>query len=49
MNILDQILTIVGIELPPGCEDISFIVASVFLLLILQEFYKLLHLLFSRF
>lgn len=49
MNILDQILAIVGVELSPGCEDISFIIGSLFLLIMLMEFYKLLHLLFSRF
>lgn len=49
MNILEQILEIVGVELTPGCEDISFIIGSLFLLIMLMEFYKLLHLLFSRF
>lgn len=49
MNILEQILNIIGVELTPGCEDISFIVGSLFLAIIVMEFYKLLHLLFSRF
>lgn len=49
MNIIDQILSIVGVELTPGCEDISFIIGSLFLAFIVMEFYKLLHLLFSRF
>lgn len=49
MSILEQILNIIGVELTPGCEDISFIVGSLFLAIIVVEFYKLLHLLFSRF
>jgi hypothetical protein len=49
MSILEQILNIIGVELTPGCEDISFIVGSLFLAIIVMEFYKLLHLLFSRF
>lgn len=49
MSILEQILNIIGVELSPGCEDISFIVGSLFLAIIVMEFYKLLHLLFSRF
>lgn len=49
MSILEQILNIIGVELTPGCEDISFIVGLLFLAIIVVEFYKLLHLLFSRF
>ena len=49
MSIIEQILNIIGVELTPGTEDISFIIGSLFLAIIIMEFYKLLHLLFSRF